>query len=258
MLFLLLGLIQGLTEFLPISSSGHLALAEVWLGVEKPGLLLDALLHLGTAGSVIFFYRERIGALLRHPWSDETRRLGGGLVVAMLPAVVFGLTLRGWVEAAFAAPVAVATGLLWTGGVLFFRPRKRQAPLQVRHWAWPFLLVGLAQALALFPGVSRSGMTIAAGLWLGWSWERAAEFSFFLAIPAILGATALQLVESVEVWQAHQALWSWYLAGVGVAMVCGVFAIGALLGFLQRGRLRWFAYYCWALGLGVLAWKWLG
>jgi undecaprenyl-diphosphatase len=219
---------------------------------------LDALLHLGTAGSVLFFYRGRIGSLLRRPWSGEARRLGLGLVVATMPAVVFGLTLRGWVEAAFALPTAVATGLLWTGVVLFFCQRKRQRPLRAQHWLWPCLLVGLAQALALFPGVSRSGMTIAAGLLVGWPWERAAEFSFFLAIPAILGATALQLAESVGVWQAHQALWPWYVAGTGVALVCGVMAIGALLGLLQRGRLRWFAYYCWALGLAVLLWQWLG
>ncbi len=252
--FLLLGLIQGLTEFLPISSSGHLVLAEAWLGVDKPGLLFDALIHLGTVGSVLIYYRARVGALLRRPLAPDNRVLIAGVAIATLPGVLAGLALKDAVEAAFASPLAVAGGLCWTGAVLWAAARADRGgrALAGVPW-WGFVLIGVAQSVAFFPGVSRSGMTVAAALALGLRRETAAEFSFLLAIPAILGATALQLWE-VEHWNAHAPLWPAYAGGALVALLAGVLAIGALLRALRGARLRAFSLYCWALALGVLLW----
>lgn len=253
MLPLLMGLLQGLTEFLPVSSSGHLALAEVWLGLKWPGLLFEALLHLGTVASIVVFYRRRILALARRPTSPETLRLARAVLIASVPIALVGLSLKDAVAAAFTEPVSVALALIWTGGVLFWVGGRAQGArtLEDLRW-WQAGLIGLAQALAIFPGVSRSGMTVAAALALGLRREHAAEFSLFLAVPAILGATLLQL------WEAAPTLtlWPGYALGVAVAFAVGWAAIGLLLRTLRGGRLRAFAYYCWALAAVVLAWVW--
>lgn len=253
--FLLLGLIQGLTEFLPISSSGHLALSEAWMQVEKPGLLFDALVHLATVGSVIFFYRKRFVELLKSPFSESSKLWWKTLFLATLPTVIIGFTLKEFVETAFETPAMVATGLLWTGIILFMSPRWIQENRELDQLSiWQLFTIGLAQGLAIFPGVSRSGMTIAAALLMGLNREKAAEFSFLLAIPAILGATVLQLFEALDDWEAHTALLVNYAGGAAVALISGIIAIGLMIRVLQQGKLRLFAYYCWLLGLAVLAW----
>jgi len=254
-IFLLLGLIQGLTEFLPISSSGHLALTEAWLNVEKPGLLFDALVHVGTVGSVIFFYRKRFFELLKSPFSQSSMLWWKTLFLAMLPTVLIGFTLKEVVETAFETPAMVATGLLFTGIILFNSPRWIKENRELENLSiWQLFAIGLAQGLAIFPGISRSGMTIATALLVGLKREKAAEFSFLLAIPAILGATTLQVIEALDNWEAHTALLSNYAGGAAVALLSGVIAIGLMIRVLQQGRLRLFAYYCWLLGFAVFAW----
>jgi len=255
--FLLLGLIQGLTEFLPISSSGHLVLAQVWLNAQPPGLLFDALVHLGTVGSVLFYYRKRVWQYLSNPWSADSRVLWKGILIAMLPTVAIGLGLRSSIELAFEAPAMVAVGLLWTGVVLALSGRwESQRHTLAGLKLWHFFIIGLAQGVAIFPGVSRSGMTIAAALLLGVKREQAAEFSFLLAVPAILGATTFQLGGALSNIQAHADLWGGYALGTVAALLSGMAAIGLLLRVLNRGLLNRFAYYCWALGAAVLIWAW--
>ena len=256
--FLVLGLVQGLTEFLPISSSGHLALAQWWMGLENPSLLFDTLVHLGTVASVVVFYHERLFALVRHPFSPQARRLWLALALGTLPIAVVGLLFKDAVEVAFSTPQLVATGLLWTGVVLFFSGRKQPGVQSMeRLRLWQLTVIGAAQALAVFPGVSRSGMTIVAALWVGLKKDQAAEFSFLLMIPAILGATGLQVLQAFRDWNVYLALWPQYALGTAVAFAAGLLAIGVLLRLLQRRGLRVFAYYCWVLGLSAWVWVWL-
>jgi undecaprenyl-diphosphatase len=255
--FFLLGLIQGLTEFLPISSSGHLVLAETWLNVDKPGLLFDALVHLGTIGSVLFYYRRHIWQLLKDPFGEFSMLMWKALLIAMIPTIIIGLSLKDTIELAFDTPALVAAGLIWTGVVLFISSRFQSNQHALGGLKlWHFLVIGTVQGIAIFPGVSRSGMTIAAALLLGMKREDAAEFSFFLAIPTILGATVFQVSDALNEWDAHAQLLGEYGIGMLAALLSGIAAIGLLLRVLKQGRLHRFAYYCWTLGAIVLAWAW--
>ena len=196
---LILAVVQGLTEFLPVSSSGHLVLLQHAFGSEEGDLFLDIVLHFGTLGSVLVVYRREVLRLLK--FDGVARRYVLALAVGTLPAVVVGLLLKDVIEAAFHAPVFAAAGLLVTGGVLL-STRLAQAGADLPEpWApqaiplKKSLLVGCAQALAICPGISRSGSTIAASLWLGLGRAEAARFSFLLSVPAIGGALVLALLD---------------------------------------------------------------
>ena len=255
--FILLGLLQGLTEFLPISSSGHLALAEQLFRIHKPGIVFDIFVHFGTLLSVLWVFRPRIARLVLAPIrGGKDLRLLGMLIVGAIPTGVLGLALDSVAEAAFVRSWAVGLGLLVTASVLFFVERRGSASaksLEQLNWR-EALWVGLAQGLAVLPGISRSGSTIAMGLFLGLRREDAAEFSFLLFIPAILGATLLKLGEALSQPGAHGALWGSYLAGTVVAFLSGILAIRFLMKFLRERRLTPFAVYCLALGLLALLW----
>jgi undecaprenyl-diphosphatase len=278
--FILLGILQGLTEFLPISSSGHLALAEQLLGVHKPGIVFDIFVHFGTLLSVVWVFRQRILRLVLAPLrGGEDLRLLGMLIVGSIPTGILGLALDSAAEAAFVRSWAVGLGLLVTAGVLLIaealtRLRLGQASLDV-HLRQPSagegeqsrrslaqltwrdaLWIGLAQGVAVLPGISRSGSTIAMGVLVGLRRTDAAEFSFLLFIPAIVGATALKLAEALSDPAAHSALWGSYLAGTIAAFLSGIVAIHFLMRFLRERRLTPFAVYCLALGLVAIAWHW--
>lgn len=248
---LVLALVQGLTEFLPVSSSGHLVLVQHALGLEHASLTVDVALHVGTLCAVLVVYRRDVAAVAR----DLLRgRAAEALWIALgtLPAVVVGLTAKDAIERAFEAPRVAALGLFVTalllaGGEAARRARAHEAP---RPLGWRVALgVGLAQALAICPGISRSGSTIAAGLALGLAPAAAARFSFLLAIPAIAGAAVLQLPDART--EALPPAGTLALA-VGVAGLVGWFALRLLLAFLGRGAFAWFALYCALLGTGVL------
>lgn len=254
--FLLLGLLQGLTEFLPISSSGHLALAEQLFGVHKPGIVFDIFVHFGTLLSVLWVFRERIFRLVLAPVrGGEDLRVLGMLVVGSLPTGGLGLVLNFVAEAAFTRSWAVGLGLLITAIVLFLVERRTGSakPLEQLTWREAFW-VGLAQGIAVLPGISRSGSTIATGLLCRLRREDAAEFSFLLFIPAILGATLLKLIEALSEPMVHSSLWSSYLAGTAVAFLSGVIAIRFLMRFLREHRLTPFAIYCCVIGLLAILW----
>ncbi len=254
---LILGVVQGLTEFLPVSSSGHLVLAERILGLKASNLGFEVALHLATLAAVCLFFRRRlwkmakavVSARIRHHKGrlriqDENLRLFLLLGLATVPAAVLGYLFDEKVEQAFSSPMVASIGLLATGAILFGTRWARGGKLPM-NW-WRALVVGAAQAVAILPGVSRSGSTISAGIYSGVKQEKAAEFSFLLSIPIILGAGAFKLKDLAL--SAQPA----YLASLGVgaaaAAVCGFLAIKWLLAIIRKDRLDYFAYYCWLAG----------
>ncbi len=240
--YALLGLVQGLTEFLPVSSSGHLAALRLWWGLASPGLVVEAAAHLGTLLALLFYFRADLLRLVR---GGGERSEVGLLAVATVPLVPAGLLGREAVEAAFASPRWVGLGLWGTAwallGAQLLARRARAAYVR-----WPQALgVGLAQALALFPGLSRSGLTVAAGVALGVQAAPAARFSFLLGVPAVAGASLWALLQA-----SGQGDVPWAALGVvfSVAAVTGLLAIHLFLSFVRRGWLWPFALYCLLLG----------
>jgi len=250
----LLGVLQGLTEFLPVSSSGHLVLAQSLLpGFQQPGVLFDVLLHAGTLLAVLVYFRRDVLALVSSlaPGGDrEYRRVVFLIVAATVPTGLIGVLFKHPLEALFHAPRAAAAMLLVTGGLLWVsevlgRPRDGLDRLGVPR----ALAVGTMQGMAIVPGISRSGSTIAVGTLLGVRGEDAARFSFLLSVPAILGAVVLQLPELSAMDGGASVA---YGAGVLAAFAAGLGAIRFLMAAIRRGRLRWCALYCWVLGAGYL------
>lgn len=250
--YALLGLVQGLTEFLPVSSSGHLALGQALLGVESPGLALEAAVHLGTLGAVLLYFGGDLLALAGGLATDRAaRRYVLLLALGTLPVALVGLLLGEVLEGAFASPRAVGGAFLGTALLLglgaWAARRARRETVTVGDAG----AVGVAQALALLPGISRSGATVAAGLLRGLSPASAARFSFLLSIPAIGGASALALARAVG--EPGLSPGGLALAG-GCAFASGLLGIHVFLSLLRRGKLWPFALYCTALGLAALAW----
>lgn len=257
---LILGVLQGATEFLPVSSSGHLVLAPWLLGWPAPGLAFDTVVHWGTAVAVIaYFWRDWI-ALIRaalrslrdRSLTDANARLAWCIVLGTVPAAVLGYLLEDFFEEMFARPVAAAAFLLVTAAILAVSERcsRRERDLDALTWL-DALLIGLGQAVAILPGISRSGATIAAGLGRGLKREPAARFSFLLATPIILGAGALQtadLAQAGDLAAQAPALVVGFLAAGLVGLGCIYF----LLRHLQKHRLYPFAIYCAAAGVGCL------
>lgn len=257
---LILAVIQGLTEYLPVSSSGHLVLARLLsddAAVLPTGATVEVWLHLGTLLAVLLFYREHVARLTKGVLGlgDEVagqRKLFGLLVLGTIPAGLVGVFLEEQLEPLFASATPVGIALLFTGTVLFasrfLKDGKRELGQLTVAAA---LLIGIVQAMAIAPGISRSGMTIVAGVGLGLTIEAAAAFSFLLSIPAILGAAVLKVPQMFEE-QNSELQDSWLLYSFVAAFLVGYAALGALL-WLARGRkLSWFAPYCWLAGILAL------
>ena len=259
---LLLGIVQGATEFLPISSSGHLVLVPWvfgWRFDPKSAFVFDVLVQWGTIVAVIGYFRRDLYALIvsawtglrqRTPFAEPQSRLAWLLLVATLPAALLGLLLKSAVESSFAQPVAVAAFLLVTAGLLALaefvqRPTK---PLLRLTWI-DALWIGLAQSLALFPGVSRSGATIAGGLFRGLEREQAARFSFLLSVPTMLGAGGVAILDLLRTSNPAEQAGPLFV-GFVAAIITGWFAIHWLLHFLQRRRLYIFSAYCVLVAIG--------
>lgn len=250
-----LGIVQGVTEFLPISSDGHLAIAQHYLpGFEQPGLLFDVMLHVGTLGAMLIYFRREVLLLLSAPFRrDEEarlyRRLLWLIVLASLPTAVIGLGLKDAVEVwmldmRIVALMIGVTGLLIFLGERFHRDGRGAETLT----AGDAVATGVAQGLAVLPGLSRSGSTIAVLLFKGVDGETAARFSFLMALPAIAGAALLSLRHAEAVPSTDVPA---YLVGALVAFGVGLLAIRCLLGLIRRRRLVWFAVYCWLLAAGL-------
>ncbi len=298
---IILGILQGLTEFFPVSSSGHLVIGQAVLGINVPGILFDVFVHLGTLVAVLTVYRERVGRLISGvlvPGPEGSRVYLLKLVVATIPAVVVGFGFEDWFTALFDDAVFAATMILVTGTVVWstrwatgYRRfataeavpllvaaaislyagtlvpflvvaavqvaimvlARSTAPKEVHSeptWAGA-AIIGVAQALAILPGISRSGSTVVAGLWRRIDGVAAAEFSFLMSIPAILGAAVLQAPEAMSSSSGISGVS--LAAGFIAAAVSGVLAIRFFVSLLRRQSFYWFAYYCWlAAGLFLI------
>ncbi|MEW5796366.1 MAG: undecaprenyl-diphosphate phosphatase [Candidatus Zixiibacteriota bacterium] len=242
----LLGVVQGLTEFLPVSSSGHLVLVQEYLRVHEADLAFDLVLHLGTLVAVFIYFRSAIWRLIRALFGSGTpddRKMIIWLVIGTIPAGVIGVLFEEYFEQAFGSPVSTSWELIVTGLILLATRfvRAGQRPISLMPTIW----MGIGQAVAIMPGISRSGTTIAAGLFAGVKPSVAAEFSFLLSIPAIAGAV---LLKSGEIVRAPAALYGPYLAGFLFSLVFGLLSVYVVLTTVKRGRFDWFAYYCFAVG----------
>ncbi|MBN1503805.1 MAG: undecaprenyl-diphosphate phosphatase [Candidatus Eisenbacteria bacterium] len=276
----ILGMVQGLTELLPVSSSGHLVLAETLLGLRLTDLSFEIAVHVATAAAVCFYLRAELVSMLRAlvPWGaassseqgvrDRGRTLLIAVVVGTLPAVVVGLVAYDAVERVFHSVGLTVAALPLTGVFLLSTKLARDRRLGVSPVL--ALVVGLAQAVAIIPGISRSGMTVGAALLLGMKKDDAVKFSFLLSLPAILGGAVLKLAKdagesaaaassagAVDLASPTPAAASHLsttalLVGSAVAFVFALIAARTLLGVVRRGKLEYFGYYCILAGVAFL------
>lgn len=258
---IILGLIQGLTEFLPVSSSGHLVLGQYVLGLEAGGngVLFEVLVHFGTVLSIAWVYRRRLGVLIRDivvhtlrpgrwkdSYSDEPNfRMGVHILLTMIPTGLVYVFLGDRIEAAFGSPRLAAGMLLVTGTLLLLTMWSNKGKRRVGPGN--SLLIGLAQAAAMIPGISRSGATICTAMYQQIDPEEAADFSFLMLLPVVVGATALKLGEALSALDG--AAWGVMLPGVLAAFISGIVAIRLVITFVKRGQFHLFAVYCFAIGI---------
>ncbi len=255
-LAVMLGLLQGLTEFLPVSSSGHLALAQLLVpGFHQPGVVFDAMLHVGTASAVVWYERREIGHWLG---TAAGRRLIGLLLVGTGATAVVAFPIKGVAEAAFVRPMWVGVALVVTGGVVAATRWLPGAGTDERSTGWrQAAVIGLVQGLAVFPGLSRSGLTITAALGSGLDRTWAARFSFLLGVPAIAGVAVLELIDERHALAAVGAgYWAACLVGAAAAAVSGLVALKVVISMLTSRMFHRFSWYCLPVGLLVVLVSW--
>jgi undecaprenyl-diphosphatase len=245
---IILGIIQGITEWLPVSSSGHLVLAEILFHEEQP-LIFAVMLHFGTVIVILFVFRKEviriITALVKRDFASEDGRMALYVILGTILTGIAGIVFRDPVEALFKNPLAVAVAMLFTGGLLFVSERRQNTkPLGFID----SIYIAVAQTVSIIPGISRSGSTISTGLLRGVDKEKVFRFSFILAAPAILGATILEARDAVIQGVDLAPM----LLGVIISMIVGYISLKTLRRILLRQKLHYFAYYCWALGLIVI------
>jgi undecaprenyl-diphosphatase len=254
---IILGIVQGLTEFIPISSSGHLILFRNILGASDGGLAFDVALHAGTLlALLVYFFKDILKLLSAAQRPGPERKLLFCLAISTIPAIFAGVMLQEAAESVFRSAVLVGVNLIVVALIMLYaehRARNRKLTANLHSIGIKqALLIGGAQALALIPGVSRSGSTITAGLLLGLDRVAATRFSFLMAIPIVFGATAKILLDpSTQTEVVNNS--TIFLVGIAVALVSGLLAIRFLLAFLAKHTLKAFAYYRIVLGLVVLA-----
>ena len=251
----ILSVLQGIAEFLPISSSGHLVLGKSLLGLGDAGIRLDVFLHVGTLFAVCAFYwriirRIALGAFgLCGESPREAWLYCAKIVVSAVPAAVVGILLKDRIEAAFASPKLVGAALVFTGFVLTatrLLPRGRDG-VGFLH----AIAMGIAQAIAILPGVSRSGMTLAAARWKKVDPEKAAEFSFLMSVPPIAGAALLEIADALKetVPAGSEVSWGLTIYGAAIAAVVGYVALALLLRSLRSDKFWLFGPYCVIAGI---------
>lgn len=243
---IILGILQGMTEILPVSSSGHLVIAQGLLGVKQPGVSFEILVHLGSLLSILVFFRKKISLLIRSlydPEYSEYRPIILMLAIGSVPAAVFGLLFKDMLEQAFSSPALASSMILVTGLILI---STRYIPAgEGKVGVKSSFLIGLGQAISIMPGISRSGSTIAIGLFLRIKPEDAAEFSFLLSVPAIAGAA---LLEARELMAVDTGLAGPYLAGTVCAFIFSMVSLHTVLSIIRRRKFEYFAFYCFAVG----------
>ena len=243
-----LGVIQGITEFLPISSSGHLVLGQALLGIVLPGNEFEVITHLGTLLSVFCIFWTDIIKLISGIRDIKTQKYILYLTVATIPTVVVGLTSKSFISVLFESIKMVSISLIFTGLILFLSQKliQRSETMTIKKG----LLIGLSQAIAIIPGISRSGMTISMGLALGISGKEAAKFSFLLAIPSITGAGILTLMDTSfsTITIPESSLIAAFLS----SFIIGYLSLKWLFGLLESGKFHLFGYYCILIGILTL------
>jgi undecaprenyl-diphosphatase len=253
---IILGMIQGLTEFLPISSTGHLVLGRKLMGLEEAGLFLDTMLHFGTLLAVVVVFWKDIVYMIRNPLS----RLSLLIIVGTIPTAIIGLTFEDYFEEISKTGATIGYEFLVTGLILWFADRmkdkgnKSLEEIKMRD----ALLIGTLQGAAILPAISRSGLTIAGALFRGIDKGAAARFSFLLSLPAILGAVVLKGKDLFAGTAGTSIGTIPLIVGTLAAVLAGYIAVKWMLAVLQRGSLKGFAFYVWVLGISILIAQWTG
>jgi undecaprenyl-diphosphatase len=253
----ILGLVQGLTEFLPVSSSGHLELGKVLFGLHlaaEDSLTFDVIVHGGTALSTIVVFRKDIlnliKGVLKFKWNDEMK-FAFYIVVSMIPAAFIGLVFEDQIEQLFEGQILlVGAMLIITGLLLFLADRAKKTHKSVT--ALEAFIIGISQAIAILPGISRSGATISTSVLLGIDREKAARFSFLMVLPLIIGKNLLDVKDIYETGGGGNELgFGILLIGFISAFISGLIACNWMISLVKRAKLKYFAYYCFAVGLAV-------
>lgn len=265
---LLIGLLQGITEFLPISSSGHIVVVQAILGQDlEQGMTMNIVTHFGTLFSIIIYFYKDLKELLfsffrivKAPitsfknWdNDESLRFNVYVIVSMIPAGVAGFTVRHHLDAAFANPLGVSLMFIFTGLLLF--ATKFYGMGEKKLTLKNTFLVGCAQALALIPGVSRSGTTIAMAVFLNINRDDIARFTFIMMLPVVAGATLVELL-GLTSGAIEPGMYAHMIIGFFAALISGYYALKYLIILFKSKGIHYFAYYCWAIGALGLYYFW--
>ncbi len=247
---LVLGAIQGITEFLPVSSTGHLVIFQHIFGLKEGNMAFDVFLHLGTLLAVVVAFREDIMMIIRKPFN----RLTYLIIIGCVPAGLIGFLFKSYFERTFESLLIVGFGLVLTGIILkgseYLANKNFGLKKDMQTSYRDVLFIGIMQAIAIIPGISRSGSTIAGGLIVGLEREFAARYSFLLSIPVILGAGILE-IKDIMVEGLDKAMLVPYIVGPIAAAIFGYLAIRVVMGLVRQGRLSIFAYYCWTVAAFV-------
>ncbi len=256
---LILGIVQGLTEFLPVSSSGHIELGKALLGVElEDDLTFSIIVHFATVLSTIVVFRKQIGQLIRSfftfKWNEDNKFISY-LFISAVPIVIIGFTLKGWIEELFTGKLILVGLMLLVTAALLLSTTLFQHTKGKLTW-WKALIIGLAQAIAILPGISRSGATISTALNLGVNKEKAAQFSFLMVLLPIIGASLLELKDIAESKDSLSIDIMPMFAGFMGAFLSGWLACSLMLKIVKQGKIQYFAYYCIIVGLITLVVAW--
>lgn len=259
---IILGLVQGLSEFLPISSSGHLVIFAEILNFREEGVAFEIFVHFGTLLSILLAFRKELIKMIVAPYEiwinksndpdlKEYLRWDYYIIIASIPAAVIGLSFKDQIETIFTNILLVYFMLAVTGLIMIITPKLKNkgAPFNISNT----FIIGLAQAFAFLPGISRSGSTIFAGLIQGIDREKVAHFSFIMSIPPILGGVLLKVVDLLGQGVNSSGILN-YSAGTFVAFVSGYLAIIWLLDIVKKGKLQWFGYYCFLVSAAGIIW----
>lgn len=258
---IILGIIQGLTEFLPVSSSGHLVLAQYFWGINEPGISFEIIAHLGSLLAVILYFHKDLYALLisamkifssKKTYSDiNNLKIIAYLILATITTAGIGIMFKDYFEMLYNIPLAVAIALFITGLITYISDKIPNGSFADYDLGWgKAIFIGIGQALAIIPGISRSGTTIAFSLFSKMKRENAARFSFLLSIPAILGAAVLDFFDMEKLDSSTLISYGF---GALSAFISGFLVIALLLNLIQKKKLKYFSFYCWIISLLTIA-----
>ncbi len=250
---IILGLVQGLTEFLPVSSSGHLVLTQALFGLDEPGVTLEVMLHVGTLFSVFWVFRRDFIELFNFHRDRRQRYFILMLILGVIPTGLIGFFFSGYTDALFSSTLLVGFMLLITGTILKLLTiipagLKSVEKMNYKDALW----IGILQGMAVIPGISRSGSTIAAALWRGLDRETAVRYSFMLSAPVIFGASLFEFREMLQVGVESEMIINYLVGGV-FSFFAGVLAIRTFIKLLREQKFYLFAFYCWGVGTLVIA-----